>query len=45
MSAATPQQQILRIVNNHWQSCRAGCALEQIVPTPSPLSIVGKPVA
>lgn len=28
MSAATPQEQILGIVNNHWQSCCVGAAAE-----------------
>ena len=28
MSAATPQEQILGIVNNHWQSCCVGAAAQ-----------------
>ena len=28
MSAATPQEQILSIVNNHWQSCCVGAAAQ-----------------
>ena len=28
MSAATPQEQILGIVNNHWQSCCVGAAVQ-----------------
>jgi hypothetical protein len=28
MSAATPQDQILGIVNNHWQSCCVGAAAQ-----------------
>ena len=28
MSAATPQEQILGIVNNHWPSCSVGAAAQ-----------------
>ena len=28
MSAPTPQEQILGIVNNHWQSCCVGAAAQ-----------------
>ena len=28
MSAATPEEQILGIVNNHWQSCCVGAAAQ-----------------
>ena len=36
MSTATPQEQILRIVNNHWQSCCVGAPRSSSSPMCSP---------